>query len=393
MNALHDPEVVELLREEPELLALADAMAATQRVRRRVPMRVPALAAAVLAAAAVALLAPWGGSGPDIVEDALAAIGTGAVVHAAVEYRTDDSIVDLDTGKSTPRVRRTEYWYDAERQLLHTKLFTDGVQITEIVEGPQMAHSDIGSFETNGFSPQLDPALAGFATGYREALEDGTAREVGKTKIGLREVTLLAFQRGTREVLTVAVDDDSGRPVRFWSIYPGGRRSPDFDVVELETLGRSPTLFERPELSPPRPTAGSGQEGRPIAIEEAAAALGAQPVWLGPSFRGRTLESIERSPVTAELTDGTRVEGVVLRFTYGRTRVSVAKTAAGAYALGMEDGGDPPPAPGSVALMRPSGGPRDWSGELRSNSLYVAISAPTSTEVVDAARGLRLLER
>lgn len=391
MNVLRDPEVVELLADEPELLAVADAVASTQRSRRRLPVRLLAVAAATAVAAAVALLAPSGERGPDVVADALAALGTGPVVHAAVEYRTDGAIVDLSTGTSRPRVRRIEYWYDAERRLLHTKLFTDGVQITEVVEGPELAHSDLGSWKTNGFSPQLDPALAGFATGYRKALEDGTAREVGETKIGLRDARLLAFQRGAREVLTVAVDVETGRPLRFWSIYPGGRRSPDFEVVQIETIERSPALFAKPKLSKPRPTAGSGREPEPIELSDARAALGATPVWLGQSFRGRSLDSVELSRVAAELTDGTEVTGVVVRLSYGRIRVSMSNELAGAYALGMEDGGDPMPPPGSIAIEPDRRGPRGQS-ELRAHGLYVSISAPSTTEIVDAARALRLLE-
>jgi hypothetical protein len=389
MNAVRDRELVELLADDPELLAIADAVAATQKARRRAPARLLLLAAALAAAGSLALLAPWNERGPTIVDSALAAIGSGPVVHAAVEYSGDDALVDLSTGKSTPRVHRIEYWFDAERKLLHTRLSTDGVKITEVVEGPDMAYSDLGSWKTNGFSPQLDPALAGFATGYREALENGSAREVGKTKIGLRPVTLLAFQRGTRAVLTVAVDEETGRPLRFWSTYAGGRRSPDFGVVELDTLGRSPALFRHPELAPPRPTAGSGSEGRPITIEHAAAAWGATPLWLGSTFAGRPLDSVELQQVTAELTDGTKVEGSVLRLAYGDLRVGLAHDLAGAYAVGMEDGGDPPPPSGSIAITRDIGGSRGWAGEFRSHGLNVSLVAPTSVELIDAARALR----
>lgn len=93
----------------------------------------------------------------------------------------------------------------------------------------------------------------------------------------------------------------------------------------------------------------------------------------------------------AELTDGTEVEGVVLRFTYGRVTVSMASTPAGAYALGMEDGGDPAPPAGSIGISSGPSGRRSDS-ELRSHGLYVSIDAPTITEIVDAARALRPLD-
>ena len=393
MNVVQDRELVALLAEEPELLAIADAVATTQRRRRRLSTRLLPLAAALAALTALVIVAPWGQNGPNVVEDALAALGTGPVLHVIVEYSGDDAIVELSTGRSTPRTHRSEYWYDAERKLLRTRLSTDGVQITEIVESPTHAYSDLGDFDSGpGYVPQLDPALAGFATGYRKALEDGTAREVGKTKIGLRPVTLLSFQRGSGEVVTVAVDDKTRLPLRFSTAYAGGRHSPDWTVVLAESLQRDPALFAHPALAAPRPTSGSGGLARPVDLAAAASALGAKPVWLGSSFRGRPLDSVELTKVTAELTDGRDVDGLVVRVAYDRVRVSMANDLAGAYALGMEDGGDPPPPSGSIAITRPPGGPRPWEGELRLHGLYVSIDAPSEHELIDAARGLRLAD-
>src|SRR5205807_1519820 len=76
---LRDPEVFETLRDEPELLALADAVAETQqldRPRRRVPLVRPlALAAAGAAAVVAVLLWPGGGGHNPVLDRALAAIG------------------------------------------------------------------------------------------------------------------------------------------------------------------------------------------------------------------------------------------------------------------------------------------------------------------------------
>ena len=78
-----DPELRELLHEQPELLAIADALAqadveaATRRLPRRVlrNSRILAVAAALAAVVAVALLAPWSRSGGRLSDLALAAIG------------------------------------------------------------------------------------------------------------------------------------------------------------------------------------------------------------------------------------------------------------------------------------------------------------------------------
>jgi hypothetical protein len=73
---VRDVETLEVLRDQPELLAIADAVASTQRRRRRLPRRLLLAAAAALAAAAVALLAPRQGenSGGLVSERALAAL-------------------------------------------------------------------------------------------------------------------------------------------------------------------------------------------------------------------------------------------------------------------------------------------------------------------------------
>ena len=81
-SAFADLEVVELLADRADLLAIADAVAATQRPpavrRRRTPMRLVAVAAVLGLAVALALVSPWSGRG-GLVDRALAAIGSGDV--------------------------------------------------------------------------------------------------------------------------------------------------------------------------------------------------------------------------------------------------------------------------------------------------------------------------
>ncbi|HYY64237.1 MAG TPA: hypothetical protein VE688_06470, partial [Gaiellaceae bacterium] len=85
---LRDPELLELLADDPELLAFADAVASTRsaapavRPRRR---RFAVLAAAALllgaaVAIAVALTIPWSHN-PSLVDRALAAVGEQPVLH------------------------------------------------------------------------------------------------------------------------------------------------------------------------------------------------------------------------------------------------------------------------------------------------------------------------
>jgi hypothetical protein len=311
------------------------------------------------------------------------------VIHAVVEYSGNSAIVDLASGRSTPRVHTIEYWFDAERQALHTRLLTDGVQLTESVETPSGGDSDLGHFETGpGFTPQLEPALAGFVTRYRDSLKNGTASPVGTATRDGRKVKLLWFDVSRTERQVVAVDAETYRPLSFQSTYRGGRRGPEWRVVTIESLPRDPQFFAPPKRSAPRPTTGIVQEAEPVTLAQAEQELGALPVWLGERFADQPLE-VSRSRTQSTFTDGREVEGIVVRLAYGRVRVGLASAPAGAYALGMEDGGDPPPPPGSIAITRGFGRFDSWEGEFGVHGLYVSLSAPSRGQLLEAARTLR----
>ena len=101
---VRDPELLELLADKPELLAVADGVAATQKppkrslVRRR-STRFAAVAALAAAAVAALLVLPQGEHG--IVDRAIAAIGDGRVLHMVVEVPTGTTYVDLRSGHRT----------------------------------------------------------------------------------------------------------------------------------------------------------------------------------------------------------------------------------------------------------------------------------------------------
>jgi hypothetical protein len=105
--------------------------------------------------------------------------------------------------------------------------------------------------------------------------------------------------------------------------------------------------------------------------------------------------------VTAALTDGTKVDGSVVRITYANgARVSQAIDPAGAYALGMDDGGDPPAPPGSMAVTsdaaaaaagtRPPSvhGGGHWQAELRLDGVWLTLDASSREQLLAAARAL-----
>jgi len=329
---------------------------------------------ALVAACALLLVAPWDGRGPSFVDRALAAVGAGPVVHAVVEYSwPEDLVIELATGAERERVHRHEFWYDERRQqLLHRSVTDGGKPLDYLLTGPAL-------------SVRLDPSLTGFATQYREALASGDARVVGDATVAGRPAKRIEFAPNTGgAVEEVLVDAETSAPLRFHSTYPGGRRSPEWRVVTIESMPRNPSNFR--EASSPRPSGGQVTAGRKISIAEAALALGAPPLWLGSSFAGHALGSVELSDTTGWLTDGSTVSGVLVRLAYGRVKVSLARDLAGSYAIGFGEDAYPVPAEGSVAV---TGNAREgWQGELRHGDFAVMLAAPGKEQVVMAARAL-----
>ena len=152
-SAFADLEVIELLAERPDLLAIADAVAATQRtqpVRRsgRLPVRLVAVAAVLAVAVAVALVSPWSGRG-GLVDRALAAIGSGEVIHVVETAEVPGaSVVDLRTGAESPVERTTEIWFDGERGLLRSAQRIGDTVTIETLETPQGAWTQAGRVYT-----------------------------------------------------------------------------------------------------------------------------------------------------------------------------------------------------------------------------------------------------
>ena len=349
--------------------------AETHRLRvrsRRVAL--PPLAA-VLVALALLLVGPWRDDGPSVVDRALGAVGPGPVVHAVVEYSgPQDVVVDLASGAELERVHRDEFWYDEERrQLLHRSVTTGGEPTEYLLSGAALPG-------------RLDPALTGFATQYREALATGSARVVGDTTVDGRPAKRIEFApTDGAEVEEVVVDAQTYAPLRFHSDYPGGRRSPTWRVVTIESVPRDSADF-RESPQPPQLTAGEVTDGHNASLPEAEQALGRPALWLGPAFKGRALSSVELWRSTARLSDGSKYTGALVRLNYGRVRVSQARDRGGSYAVGFGEDGHPTPPEGSIAI---SGDDRDgWAGELRHDEYAVAISAPTKQDILAVARAL-----
>jgi hypothetical protein len=274
---LRDVEVIELLADEPELLAIADAVAATEPPafaprRRRLAMRGAIVAAAAIAAVVVMLAAPQDHSGSvvgraqaGILSRALAAIGSGQIMHVVSEGPAGTAFVDLKTGKRTPAVLREELW--ATRH--------GAFHLVDRVNGRVVGDLSPGDYVGTSEGPNSPAFIALWARYSTAALESKYARAelAGQGTVAGRSVYWIRFplwynDRPTRRAQTeVAVDSHTYKPV-LERTYENGRRF-DTRILLAEAIPyRPPELYRRlgPPLfnvaSPGRPFGGHPFAGR-----------------------------------------------------------------------------------------------------------------------------------
>jgi hypothetical protein len=401
-----DAEVVELLRDEPRLLAIADAVAVTQAGpgrRRRWP-RLVVLAATLVLAVVVVQLAPWRGAGAGVVERALAAIGRGPVLHAVIE--TNDpygSLVELATGMRTPTTIQVEYWFDDERGLLRSVVRRNGVAGDEMLQTARGGRSSTGPIVTlPGTRPSPNPALAAFVSGYRQALAAGAARTVGEATVDGHRVTWLELRAGGGTE-RVAIDSETSEPVLIRAVGPDGAPSPYvWRVRTIETRGRRAGDFAPPAPAAAAPFRGDVRASRAVSSDQARSSLAWPAVWLGESFQGLRLESIELQELTRGYApeagrEPTRGQGLELRYgdggRYLQLEQAPAPEPAYAYAGARSTfSGNPIPGDGEMELVElPSAdlARRSCVGQLRRQGVYLTIWASSRLLCLEAARRLR----
>jgi hypothetical protein len=397
--------------------ALAALAPARRRGRRKVVLLAPAVAVAVaVAVAAVAVLAaPWRDN-PLATERALAALGHEPVIHAIVQPSPRQTVVDLASGRERLEAPRSEYWYDDERDVLRVRLSVGG----RLLPGAEYVHSPEGFFTDRGVQreqmrrPQLDPALEGFASGYREALDSGEATVVGEEVVDGREAVILRFPlppgpSGERISEEVAVDADEYRPLRFRfsSTADPGRTIPWSEaprIVEIETIPRDPRDFELPQVGEPRPAGQTGVEERRLSPAEAATALGRPVFWPGRAVEGVELAQIELMRLTTTWTDGRVTDGLALVFQYGVDRpppledkpsLIITEGTATEATLRFDIGGSMPRS-GELRLRgvgrAEDGDAEMWFGSMQRDGVYISFESPQRDLILAAARALVRLD-
>ena len=207
--SLRDREVLDLLRDEPELLAIADAVSDTENGPRQLrPFR--AVGAGALAAVAIFVLvlaAPWdrgGGGRGSVLDRALAAIDSkGAVVHMTMR-------MDVTRGGHTFPSMVTESFYDKQEGLVRV-ISRSGGKV-------------VGDYTTVAVEDEFSffPGLLEGASFYKQALANGDARIVGTGRPGWSTRRPARTREGGGLILRIGIARDSYRPVVFRALNPDG---------------------------------------------------------------------------------------------------------------------------------------------------------------------------
>ena len=387
---LRDPEIFEALRDEPELLAIADAVAETQRPPARQALRrhgrLFTLAAAAAGVALAVLLWPGGGGKHGVLDRARAAIGDGRVLHVVARLPTGETLVNLETGRRIKPTLIAESWADEKLERFHLLLRQNGRVVGELLFPQDASKPGVTAGAAN-------PAWAALWTGYRDALEKGTAKIERKGNIDGHAVYWIRFPAAPdAEKTEVAIDRETYRPIVFRQ-HVSATRTMDVRVLVVETSPFDPADFVRRAPRASLVDGGTSVSGGGSVAAPRVGATAKPLLVAGPVVAGLRLRSI--GPTTT-FSGKKVVRGVLL--TYGRRTLGPSARSLTIQELPRPD--DPGAwrriPRGFVRIesgsMSASGGRERplWSGYLVKNGVYVTIETAVSRRaVLEAARALR----
>jgi hypothetical protein len=379
------------------IVADADIEAGRQRKRRWLIGAVPALG---LVAAAVAIALAWpfgGGPGGSILERAAAAIGDGPVLHVVVRSGRDGTLINLENGRRSQLHGEEEFWFDPQRGIHQVSLF-GGVPKSD-------------SFYPPGRVSYLDKTLSVLAKGYRRALEDGSARVIGK---GIVDGEAVYWIRVDTQMLPdvadnklhewahdVAVSQSSFEPVATRETRDGTISPDGISTIEsIETLPKGAGNFTR--LTPDRNGTAmvSDGPGEKLTRAQAVELLGGRAVWAGTSVAGLKLVAISKEERAEDYDPQTK--------TWAKRYFSVMFSYGAAQGFGGLGG---PATANSVQLSEsptldfvfqrgltfpPEGSVLVMSGRLavmQRNGFYISIEASDDDLLLATARALEPLPK
>lgn len=259
---ISDPEILELFEDEPELLAVVDAIAATLAPRRRrLPRRLLLVAAAAAAAALVVAFVPWQFGGRSLDDRALAAIGDARVVHLiATRVEAERTIIDFRAGGERQGTLALESWFDSESGDLRSATRREGELVADTLVGKRAGREGV------------DPVVAVFIRRYREALERGELEVVRRGRLDGVEVVWvrLALPGARRD--EIALDTETDLPRAFRPVVGSEAGGPLWRVKAIDSRSWAERDFLPTEL-PVGPSGGRIGTERDVSAGEASGLL------------------------------------------------------------------------------------------------------------------------
>ena len=376
-----DPEVLKLLRDEPELLAIADAISQTQPHREARRPRVSVLAAALLGAVLVAVsaVAFWPSEHGGLIDRALAAVSAGPVLHARSERTLpNDVVVDLRPARKRQLESRLKPGSISKR------VSSAAASGETVWDRGCVAARGIGSRSRRGSSRVL------FARGYRSALESGHARVVSSG--GGASAPRITVDVSPDMTEVVSIDRETHKPRTFAVPTAAGKET--WQVLSVASRARQRTDF-LPEARRPAFVRGSVRSQKEIA---GAQVRSSGLAWPGPRFDGYALVRAFADRLVAEGGAAGRRAGRGLRLAYRSPRhsqpltIEVSRRAEPAY--GFAEGRltvsfNPLPRLGKIAIVRVGAPPGErWVGQLEHAGSFVTIRSHSKASVIGAARAI-----
>ena len=374
-----DFEVAEELRDEPELLALADAVAATQRRRPGRSVAV-AVAAVVVLAAVLAVLIPQLGSRASLTGKALAAIGDGPVIHAVLSSDVSPATggaerINLATGQPVALKQTADVWFDSRSSTMRTVMRLNGQVFETVLQRPGESFTSEGPVQ--GGASVGDPLFTVFARDYRDALKTGQAHEAGRASIRGRDGTWLEFPtRFSGMVVRVAVSDD-GAPLVEQMVRTGHPSGPLVYVESIESVDSTSGLNDTVQVTEPSAVTATAEPATP---EAAKTHLGEKLAWAGDALNGLRLAGATTGELRLEYLSAPARSVPVASLVYGDLNSDFVRMQESTDPASLRWRGIIPPR-GSADLFAST-------ARTQIDGLYVLIDASTPELAQKAARAL-----
>jgi hypothetical protein len=312
-----------------------------------------------------------------VLQRALAAVGSGPVIHVVYRSEAHRTLVDLATGSASPVWYDDEEWYDPGV----------GVRYVERLGGQVIARSVQPATHLERWQQQT---YGGIFDGYRDALASGDAQLAGSDRIAGRDVYWIVFTperlpdvsdgRTHTFGVEIAVDRSTYRPVYLRYLRDGvPEPSTGLQILTLDTVAAGSVDFT--------PTAPSAPVVSGV-IDVRQAPPTAAPLYAGATLAGRGIGMARTVIYTyGDVHAPTHAGGFELCYgSWGdaggcdgiEVQESADPAAFGSWPSGVVD------VPDRSMLVDESG----RRALLHLGTLYLHVAAPTADDLTAAARAL-----